>query len=72
MTTKKYNPEGKDLTKGKMVQKVGYVKGTSITELDKVVDILQNGGQADMISQEVLNTGVQVMTVKIYFQTPKT
>ena len=42
----KYNPNNIDLSKnGKLVAKVGYKKGQFITELDKISDIVLNGGQ---------------------------
>lgn len=67
----KYNPKKiEDLSKGKMTSKVGYQKGTFITDLDQLADIIKNGGQIEIKSQEIRqikDTTVQVIECRIYF-----
>ena len=69
----KYNPTNiSDLSKGKMRQKVGYKKGTFCTEPEKLVEIMTNGGQVEIKSQESrLLDGIRVQMIecKIYFIT---
>ncbi len=67
----KYNPKNiEDLSKGKMIQRVGYVKGTFIDDLQSLEDIIKNGGQVEVKAQEVRQSGlnqIQVLEVRIYF-----
>ena len=70
MNNQKYNPGDKDLTKSKMCRRVGYKKGTFVTELDKLVDIISNGGQVEIRAQDVRSMGdsyVDVIECRIYF-----
>jgi protein-disulfide isomerase-like protein with CxxC motif len=65
-----YNPKEKDLWKSKIVQRVGYKKGTFITDTDKLAHIIQNGGQIELKAQEVRDLKgdvVQVLECRIYF-----
>lgn len=65
----KYNPDNKDLTKGKQTAKAGYHKGTFLDEdgVVKMTEIMQNGGQSMVLSQGKLDTGVEFIELKIYF-----
>jgi hypothetical protein len=63
----KYNPEGIDLSKGKMVQRAGYVKGTFITELEQLSDIIMNGSYVEIKAQSMKNNGVQTMDLTVHF-----
>lgn len=63
----KYNPNGIDLSKGKMASRVGYIKGTFITDLERLSDIILNGGYVEIKAQTVKNNGVQTMDLTIHF-----
>lgn len=67
----KYNPKNiEDLSKGKMIQRAGYIKGTFIKDLGPIEDIIKNGGQVEIRAQEVRQNGdtqVQVVECRIYF-----
>jgi len=65
-----YNKEKKDLTKSKLASRVGYKKGTFITDTDLLASIIKNGGQVEIKAQETRNLGtetVQVVECKIFF-----
>jgi len=65
-----YNKEKKDLTKSKLASRVGYKKGTFITDTDLLASIVKNGGQVEIKAQETRNLGaetVQVVECKIFF-----
>jgi len=63
----KYNPQNKDLSKGKMTKKAGYMKGTTLDDVNPIIDIIANGGQVHLISQSILSNGAECAEVKIYF-----
>lgn len=66
----KYNPKEQDLWKSKMIQRVGYKKGTFITDTNKIADIIGNGAQTEIKAQEVRDLeGIQVQVIecRIYF-----
>lgn len=67
----KWNPDQiADLSKGKMTQKVGYHKGTFITDTDVLADIVKNGGQVEFKAREIRDIKgivVQVIECRIYF-----
>lgn len=66
----KYNPKEQELWKSKMIQRAGYKKGTFITDVGKLADIISNGAQIEMKAQEVRDLKgdqVQVIECRIYF-----
>lgn len=66
----RYNPKEQDLWKSKMMQRVGYKKGTFITFHNKLAHIIDNGAQIELKAQEVRKlegTQVQVIECRIYF-----
>ena len=68
-----YNKEKKDLTKSKLASRVGYKKGTFITDTDLLASIIKNGGQVEIKAQETRNLGaetVQTIECKIFFIEP--
>ena len=68
-----YNKEKKDLTKSKLASRVGYKKGTFITDTDLLTSIIKNGGQVEIKAQETRNLGaetVQTIECKIFFIEP--
>lgn len=67
MKKQKYNPDGAKIWKGKQIYAVGYKKVTEVTELEKIADIILNGGVVDIMKQEILDNGAHTMTIKIYF-----
>lgn len=71
----KYNPHNSDLSKGKMQIRKGYHKGTFVSDVLPLIEILQNGAQIEVKAEE-LRTGkhsenVQVLECRIYFVQPK-
>lgn len=65
----KFNKDGiQDLSKGKVTSKVGYNKKAVPIDPDILCDIINNGGQGYVISQSVLDTGVQCAEIRIYFK----
>lgn len=68
--SKKYNPNGLNLFKSKMIKKAAYTKGTFITDVNKLADIVINGAEVEVKSQEVRLLGdidVQVIECRIFF-----
>jgi len=66
----KYNPEGKDLFKSKIIQRAGYKKGTFTPDTDTIADIVKNGAQIEIKAQEVRSLNgenIQVIECRIYF-----
>jgi len=66
----KYNPKERELWKSKMTARAGYKKGTFITDIDRLADIVRNGAQVEMKAQEVRDLKgdqVQVIECRIYF-----
>jgi protein-disulfide isomerase-like protein with CxxC motif len=66
----KYNKKERDLWKSKMIQRAGYKKGTFITDVNKLSDIILNGGQIEMKAQEVRELKgekVEMIECRIYF-----
>ena len=67
MKKAKYNPDGIDLSKGKMRSRVGYKKGTFVTDFQQVSDIILNGGYVEIKAQTVKDNGVQTLDLTIHF-----
>lgn len=63
----KYNPDGIDLSKGKMRSRAGYKKGTFVTDLQQVSDIILNGGYVEIKAQSAKDNGVQTLDLTIHF-----
>ncbi len=63
----KYNPDGIDLSKGKMRNRVGYVKGTFVTDLQQISDIILQGAYVEIKAQSAKDNGVQTLDLTIHF-----
>lgn len=63
----KYNPNNIELWKGKMTRRVGYKKGTFVTDLQHLSDIILNGGHIEIKAQSAKDNGVQTMDLTVHF-----
>ena len=66
-------PDDMTLIKGKMEQQVGYKKNAMFLDeqgKQNIIRLLENGSPGEVQQQQVLDTGVQTVTIKIYFKPP--
>jgi hypothetical protein len=69
----KYNPDGKDLSKAKMMARVGYKKGTFLTKPEELSQIILNGGYTEVKAQksrQLDGKNVQVIECRVFFIDP--
>lgn len=69
----KYNPDGKDLSKAKMMARVGYKKGTFMTNPEELSKIISNGGYTEIKARENRDLDgklVRVIECRIFFIDP--
>lgn len=69
----KYNPDGKDLSKAKMMARIGYKKGTFLTNPEELSKIISNGGYTEIKARENRDLDgklVRVIECRIFFIDP--
>lgn len=59
-----------ELYKSKMIQRIGYHKGTFVSDTEKLADIVGNGAQIEIKAQkvrEIKGEKIQVIECRIFF-----